>query len=310
MKGLSEGKRMFWSVMAIFVIYAIIFIVFDDFDRRHFEIFDVANDWHLVLFSILIMSILGVVLYRYSSRMDERIKGEQDVRESNMRRELTQNIAHELKTPVASIMGYSETLIDNPSLPPDIAQRFITRTHEQAKRLSVLLQDLATLNRMDYGSRNLETMRVNVSDLVADVILDSQFAVARQEMTVNNCLPEDIIVEGNPSLLYSVFRNLIDNAINYAGRGSAVDISATREGNFWNITVADNGKGVPEEYIARIFERFYTIDRGRSRELGGTGLGLAIVKNAIMLHGGMITASKATQGGLRITFTLPKYTAG
>jgi two-component system OmpR family sensor kinase/two-component system phosphate regulon sensor histidine kinase PhoR len=113
-------------------------------------------------------------------------------------------------------------------------------------------------------------------------------------------------VKGNPSLLYSIFRNLMDNAINYAGQGTAIEVSAEKQKDCWHFTFKDNGIGIPDKHLPRIFERFYRIDKGRSRDMGGTGLGLSIVKNAVVLHGGTITVSNIAPQGLRFDFTLSK----
>ena len=121
-----------------------------------------------------------------------------------------------------------------------------------------------------------------------------------------NRLPAHICVRGNMSLLYSVLRNLTDNAIAYAGVGTTITLTAHEEGEWWHFTFSDNGVGVGAEHLPRLFERFYRVDKGRSRKMGGTGLGLAIVKNAVLLHGGTITASNNPEGGLRFDFTLAK----
>lgn len=295
---------MFLIVMGIFAVYAVIFIVFEDFDRRRLNMFDEVSDWHLLLFSVLVMTGLGFLLYRYAKRMDQRISTEQEQKNSQLRRELTQNIAHELKTPVASILGYSETLLENPDIEPDIAHKFIVRTHEQASRLTSLLQDISLLNKMDYAAQDLEMSRVNVSLLVADIISESEHSFEAREMTVKNCMPQDVNVTGNMALLYSVFRNIIDNAINYAGNNTTIEITARKSTHYWDIEVSDNGKGVPDELLSRIFERFFTVDKGRSKSMGGTGLGLAIVKNAVLLHGGMVSAKNLSSGGLSVCITL------
>ena len=306
MKRGTDGRRMWISHMLIFIAYAATFILFDDIDRKNKTPLNEPNDWHLLFFSIIVMIGLGWLLYGYARRMDERISREQRLRQDKMRRELTQNIAHELKTPVASILGYTDTILDSADISEETKLQFIKRANAQAKRLSALLQDLSTLNKMEYASHLLQKERVDISDLVADTILESEPALSARQMTVINCLPEDIPVEGNWQLLYSIFRNLIDNAINYAGRNTTIKISAEQLSDRWHFTFSDNGAGVPKEHLSRIFERFYRVDKGRSREMGGTGLGLSIVKNAVLLHGGQITVKNGNDGGLCFDFTLKK----
>lgn len=304
MKKMSEGRKMWVSVMVVFAIYAVIFILFEDYDRRFIKPFDEASDWHLLLFSLIVMVGLGGMLLGYARQMDKRISREQAEKEGRMRRELTQNIAHELKTPVASILGYTETILNTPGIDEDTRNQFIARTHMQAQRLTALLQDISILNRMDYAANVLTMERVDVSQLFADIVQETALAFESREMTLTNSLPQGIIVRGNPSLLYSIFRNLIDNALNYAGQGSIVKVYAAEETDYWHFVFADNGVGIPPEHLPRIFERFYRIDKGRSRSLGGTGLGLAIVKNAVILHGGTITAKPTEGGGLTFEFSL------
>lgn len=306
MKKLSEGTKMWMSVMVIFAIYAVVFILFEDYDRNFIEPFEETSDWHLLLFSFVVMIGLALLLYRYARSMDERISHEQAEKEHQMRRELTQNIAHELKTPVASILGYTETILDTPDMSEEIRQQFITRTHAQANRLAALLQDVSMLNRMDYAADLLTKERVDVSQLFADIVQETAIAFEKHRMTLNNSLPQDIVILGVPSLIYSIFRNLMDNAVNYAGEGTVVQISAEPTDDSWVFRFSDNGVGIAPEHLPRLFERFYRIDKGRSRSLGGTGLGLAIVKNAVLLHGGAITVSPADKGGLAFEFTLKK----
>ena len=297
---------MWMSVMVIFAVYAVIFILFEDYDRKMLAPFDEVSDWHLLLFSLVVMIGLALLLHRYARKMDERISREQAAKENQMRRELTQNIAHELKTPVASILGYTDTILDDPQMPSETQRQFIQRTNAQAQRLTALLQDISTLNRMDYAAHQLTMERTNVSEIVSDIVQETAIALEKHHMALNNCLPQDIVIKGNPSLIYSVFRNLFDNAINYAGERTTIDISAEQTDKCWTFRFSDNGVGISEEHLPRIFERFYRIDKSRSRQMGGTGLGLAIVKNAVLLHGGTITARLAEKGGLEFVFSLKK----
>ena len=295
---------MWLSVMAIFLVYAVVFILFEDYNRKFVMPFNEVSDWQLLVFSIVVMAGLGFLLYRYAHRMDERISREQAEKENRLRRELTHNISHELKTPVASILGYTDTILESPDISEDMKRLFIERTNVQAKRLSALLQDISALNRMDYAKDMIAVERVDVSALFADILQETTLAVQRREMSVKNYLPQNIIVRGNRSLLYSIFRNLIDNAVNYAGQSTTIEVSATEQQGLWLFTFSDNGIGIPAEHLPRIFERFYRIDKGRSRDMGGTGLGLAIVKNAVQLHGGTINVSTPATGGLTFEFTL------
>ena len=227
---------------------------------------------------------------------------EQDI----LKRQLTQNIAHELKTPVASIQGYLETILDNPHINEQTKEQFLQRCYAQSERLTSLLHDISTLNRLDDGSDMIDFEAVDITQLVADITKETALVRQERKMTFDNQLPERIVVKGNRSLLYSVFRNLTDNAIAYAGEGRTITLEAKEQGTKWHFIFRDNGQGVPPEHLARLFERFYRVDKGRSRKMGGTGLGLAIVKNAVLLHGGTIRVSNLPEGGLKFEFTIKK----
>lgn len=227
--------------------------------------------------------------------------------EQNMlKRQLTQNIAHELKTPVASIQGYLETIQENPNIDEATKKQFLDRCFAQSKRLASLLQDISTLNRMDDAPDIKDFADVNISVTVRNIIKETSLELESKKMNFINNLPEDLMVKGNQSLLYSVFRNLTDNSIAYAGMGTTITLDAQEEDKRWMFTFMDNGVGVPYQHLSRLFERFYRVDKGRSRKMGGTGLGLAIVKNAVILHGGTISVRNNPNGGLRFDFSLKK----
>ena len=178
---------MWLSVMAIFLVYAVVFILFEDYNRKFVMPFNEVSDWQLLVFSIVVMAGLGFLLYRYAHRMDERISREQAEKENRLRRELTHNISHELKTPVASILGYTDTILESPDISEDMKRLFIERTNVQAKRLSALLQDISALNRMDYAKDMIAVERVDVSALFADILqevgLDSLRELAGRVLT-------------------------------------------------------------------------------------------------------------------------------
>lgn len=231
----------------------------------------------------------------------------QEEEQARLKRQLTQNIAHELKTPVSSIQGYLETIINTPQMPADKEKVFLERCYVQSNRLTCLLRDISVLTRMDEAPELVETEVVDLSKLVDNLINDVALGLENKEMKVYNNLPANLIIKGNSSLLYSIFRNLTDNAIAYAGTGVQININCFREDDqYYYFSFADNGIGIPEEHLNRIFERFYRVDKGRSRKLGGTGLGLAIVKNAVLFHKGTIFAKNAPNGGIEFVFTLQK----
>ena len=227
--------------------------------------------------------------------------------ENELKRQLTQNISHELKTPVASIMGYMESIIENPELDSQRQKFFIERSHQQAQRLSALLQDISTLNKIEEHRKAFDKKLCNIGSIVSDVLNDVHLQIEEKQLQVKMKLRSDIQIRGNASLIYSIFRNLMDNALTYAGEKARVEINCYREDEeYYYFTFSDNGVGVSEEHLNRIFERFYRVDKGRSRKVGGTGLGLAIVKNAVIYHKGNITAKNTPGGGLTFVFSLKK----
>ena len=231
----------------------------------------------------------------------------QEEERARLKRQLTQNVAHELKTPVSSIQGYLETIISNPNISPENMRTFLERSYAQSNRLTLLLRDISVLTRMDEAPGMVEKETVNLSRIVENILNEVALGLEEKQMRVVNLMPHDLILTGSSSLLYSIFRNLTDNAIAYAGVGVQVTINCFREDEkFYYFSFADTGIGVPEEHLNRLFERFYRVDKGRSRKLGGTGLGLAIVKNAVLFHGGTIFAKNAPSGGLEFVFTLQK----
>ena len=231
---------------------------------------------------------------------------EQDI----LKRQLTQNIAHELKTPVASIQGYLETILENPNINDTMRQQFLERSYAQSQRLTSLLQDISTLNRMDDAPEITTQEHVDIANMVANIQKETALQLQEKHMTFVNRLPADLVICGNGSLVYSIFRNLTDNAIAYAGIGTTITLTAQfvqtniEDNGKWHFCFSDNGVGVAPEHLQRLFERFYRVDKGRSRKMGGTGLGLAIVKNAVILHGGTISVHNNEDGGLCFEFTL------
>ncbi len=224
-----------------------------------------------------------------------------------LKKQLTQNISHELKTPVSSIQGFMETIIDNPDLDKEKQDFFIKRCHAQAVRLSYLLRDISLLNKLDEATETFAKEPIILNEIIEGVLNDVALEIEQKKIKLDVFLKNNMKIEGNYSLLYSIFRNLVDNSLNYAGENISIIINCYRtDTEFYYFSYADTGVGVSESHLNRIFDRFYRVDKGRSRKLGGTGLGLAIVKNAVLFHQGRICAKPHSEGGLEFLFTLKK----
>ena len=223
-----------------------------------------------------------------------------------IKRQLTNNINHELKTPVAAIQGYLETMTTAKDMTEEERDAFIAKCYAHCQRLTQLLNDVSTITRLEDGSSRIERESVDLRALVDEIASDVALLSDDKRMRVNVDLPAPMQVLGNSTLLMSILKNLTDNAIAYSG-GRDIYIRCIDESpTMYTISFADNGIGVDGDHINHIFERFYRIDKGRSRKLGGTGLGLSIVKNAVLFHGGDIKVANRKIGGLEFTFTLPK----
>ncbi len=224
-----------------------------------------------------------------------------------LKQQLTSNIAHELKTPLASVKGYLETILNNPSLDKEKVDYFIGKAQLQAERLTHLLNDISLINNIEDAGDLFEFSRVNIRNVISDVIENLGNRLSEKNAKCEILVGENILVTGNDALIFSVFQNLIENSVNYAGENITITIHNYLEDEmFYYFSYSDTGSGIPEEHLSRIFERFYRIDYGRSRMLGGTGLGLSIVKNAVLLHKGHISVKNRPAGGLEFLFSLAK----
>jgi two-component system, OmpR family, phosphate regulon sensor histidine kinase PhoR len=224
-----------------------------------------------------------------------------------LKQQLTSNIAHELKTPLSSIKGYLETILNNSNIPEEKKKYFIEKAFAQAERLTDLLNDISLLNNIEDAGGLFEFKSLILSPVIRDVVENLKHRLTERNMECNIEVNNEVVVNGNESLLFSVFQNLIENSINYAGENTAISIRKYLEDDkFYYFQYSDSGAGISEEHLTRIFERFYRVDYGRSRETGGTGLGLSIVKNAILLHKGEISVRNKPEGGLEFLFSLSK----
>ena len=223
-----------------------------------------------------------------------------------IKRQLTNNINHELKTPIASIQVCLETLLSGINISEEKRQELIERCYTNNERLRQLLEDVSLITRMEDGSQLIGKEIVVINNIIEEIAEELEIMPEEERFTLHSDFSEEVIVEGNLSLIGSIFSNLTDNAIAYSG-GRNIYISLIENNvNMCKIRFEDDGNGVDDKQLTRLFERFYRIDKGRSRQMGGTGLGLAIVKHAVQFHGGNITATNRPNGGLRFDFTLHK----
>lgn len=221
------------------------------------------------------------------------------------KQQMTNNIAHELRTPVSSIRGYLETLKMCRDISPERRHIFIDRAYAQVMRLSDLIRDIALITKIEEAPEQLSKEKLNLKAIADEIFEEFRETVEKNGMVVENRLPEDLSIMGNASLIYAIFRNLVENSLKYAGTGVTLHLECyARSDGYCHFTYYDTGKGVSEEHLAKIFERFYRVSEGRTRDAGGSGLGLSIVRNAIAFHNGDVRAVNRRDGGLEFLFSL------
>lgn len=270
-----------------------------------------STDWSflLVMISIsLAMSVLAYFTTRKLGKDIERVNRYEAEQERNrLKRQLTNNINHELKTPVASIQVCLETLLSGINLSDEKRQELIERCYMHNERLRRLLNDVSLITRMEDGSGLISREKVVINEIINEVTEELAVMPDDERLTLHADFSDEVIVEGNPSLIGSIFRNLTENAIAYSdGKNIYISLLENNE-ELCRIRFEDDGKGVQQEQLSHLFERFYRVDKGRSRQKGGTGLGLAIVKHAVQFHGGTIIVNNRPNGGLRFEFSLNKH---
>lgn len=250
--------------------------------------------------------VIQVIVFKDSSfeiSISDVTKAE---KEKKLKQQMTSNIAHELKTPVSSILGYLETILQT-EVEKEKQRFFLERSYIQTQRLAALIQDISLLNKIEEAGNLFAIEAINVYEVVMLVLDDLHQKIEENNISVKINMSKNLYIHGSRSVFYSIWRNLTENAVNYAGKGITININNYLEDEqYLYFSFADNGEGIPEEHLTRIFERFYRVDSGRARSMGGTGLGLAIVKNGVLFHRGEISVKNVKKGGLEFIFSICK----
>lgn len=259
------------------------------------------RDYTFFYYAAGILALVAIVLY-FRSRLTHSENEKQRIK-----RQLTENAAHELKTPAATIGGYLETLVENPTMSEEKRNEFIARCYTQSKRMNSLLLDMSTLTQLDEANLTRPTTIIDAAKILRQIVEETSAQFKERNIEVrmtfaSNQLP----LQGDLSLIYSLFRNIFSNTLAYATNATCFEIKARRTKDGYVFLFIDNGVGVSSEHLPHLFERFYRTDKGRSRRLGGTGLGLAIVKNIAVRYGGYATAATTPGGGLTIEIGISK----
>ncbi len=225
----------------------------------------------------------------------------------NIRRDFVANVSHEIRTPITSIKGFVETLMDGAINQPKEAARFLSIIAKQADRLGAIIDDLLALSRIEEEAER-EQIALSLLPLRATLIAAVQaceLAARDKQINLQLACPDDLSARINPTMLEQAVINLIDNAVKYSEPGTAVNVQAECRDREVRIQVVDQGSGIPAEHLPRLFERFYRVDKARSRKLGGTGLGLAIVKHIVQAHKGRVEVESKPGSGSTFTIHLP-----
>lgn len=223
-----------------------------------------------------------------------------------VRRDFVANVSHELKTPIATISGFAETLKDEGCSSPEHAREFSSIIYYEAQRLSRIVNGLLELSRLESGKADLHLEEVNLVDIICNAINIIEQGQDRSANIVFKQPDEPAMVEGDWDLLVQVMLNLLDNAVKYSPKNSPIEVKLEDRGEELKVLVSDQGEGIPEQEVSRVFERFYRVDKARSRKTGGTGLGLAIVKHLVENHYGRVGVESTYGQGTTFSFTLPR----
>ncbi len=257
--------------------------------------------WLWIISAVIALCGIGFVLWR----MYKSTKEAEQRQKSKLKKQMTTNIAHELRTPVTSIRGYLETLIACPDMAPEKKQDFIEKAYNQTLRLAELITDMSLISKMEEKSAKFQKEDIDIYGISNEVFEEFRERIAVQRVKVENMIDAGTVLTGNKTLVYTIIRNLVENSLKYAGEDITIHLECySKIEKFCYLTYYDTGSGVPQEHLDAIFERFYRIEEGRTRDVGGSGLGLSIVKNAVKFHGGDIRVINRMNGGLQFFFSL------
>jgi two-component system phosphate regulon sensor histidine kinase PhoR len=251
---------------------------------------------------------LGILARSLNSMADELQLRMNDMKKlDSMRSDFVANVSHELKTPLTSIKGFIETLEGGALDDRENATRFLAIIKKHAEGLSNITDDLLKLSELETGKDRIERADFNLKNLIAEVVHRYDHIIAEKSFKLEqDFYGDDFQIEADRLKVEHMLMNLLDNSMKYTGEGGSIKVFLSGQLEYCEISIEDNGIGIPDEHIDRIFERFYRVDKARSRKLGGTGLGLSIVKHAVLLHGGNVQVESREGKGTKVTVTLPK----
>lgn len=259
--------------------------------------------WLFILSVVTIIIVVILLTHYLKEETDKNVKDR-----SLLKKQMTSNIAHELRTPVTSIRGYLETLLACPDMPLEKKKVFLERAYNQTLRLSELISDMALISKIEEKSSNFKKAEIDLFDVANEVFDEFSERTAAKNVNIENRIPQGSMLMANRTLVYSILRNLVENTLKYAGDSITIHLEDfyIPSDKMHYVTYYDTGVGVPDEHLERIFERFYRVQEGRTRDDGGSGLGLSIVRNAVDFHGGKIKVENREEGGLKFSFSLAR----
>ncbi len=300
-RSFSDGNRYFYSATKAdkFVVRSAI-----PYTSTLIDLLKTDGSFYFVILSISL--IVSIIAFFVTRRIGKTIEELNQYSEMRLKRQLTNNMNHELKTPVASIQVCLETLLSGMNLSDEKRQELLELCYINNERLRRLLEDISLITRMEDGSALIVKEELVINDILEEIADELDIMPENERMSLCADFKEQVKIKGNLSLISSIFRNLTENAISYSeGKNIYISLIVNNEKEC-KIRFEDDGCGVEEKQLHRLFERFYRVDKGRSRLKGGTGLGLSIVKHAVQFHGGTISVTNRPNGGLRFDFSLKK----